>query len=679
MEGTPTAKNEGKTPSGHSRTILARGLDAARERFRRSPIATKLVLSFLLIVTMASLIFTVAGIQLISGRIVSEAQEAVKRDLSSAHEIYSGQLTHINDVVRFTADRSVIITSLASGNIKSAAVELERIKEREGLDLLNITDTQGTVLLRANNWGLAGDSEAHDELVSAVMRMREPVAATAIVSGTELAKESTVLAQRAHLNLIDTPMARPLNQQVETSGMMLKAAAPIFDYSGNFIGIVYGGVLLNKNYEMVDQIKQTVFQGLEYEGQDIGTTTIFQDDVRISTNVVNAGGSRAIGTRVTESVYDQVVLRGEPWIGRAFVVNNWYITAYEPIQDFNSQRIGILYVGILEQKYTDIRHEAEMVFLFITILGALLTMVFAYSISRNISTPVKKLMAASQQVADGNFGVRVQIESGDELGTLADSFNRMAGTLQQREEELQDFAKTKIMESERLALIGQLAAGVAHEINNPLQGIVTYSHLLLESMPSDEACRPNLEKIVTQAGRCTEIVRGLLDFSRQRKSNKTLYDVNKVLRQCMSLLENQAIFQNIQVRRSLAQDVPLTVLDPSQLERVFMNIIINAAEAMDGRGVLRLSTKQDAAAHEIEITIADTGPGITQENLKRIFSPFFTTKDAGHGVGLGLAISYGIVKDHNGNITVESPPGGGATFIIRLPVTAEIEKIENGS
>jgi len=235
------------------------------------------------------------------------------------------------------------------------------------------------------------------------------------------------------------------------------------------------------------------------------------------------------------------------------------------------------------------------------------------------------------------------------------------------------------MESERLALIGQLAAGVAHELNNPLQGIVTYSHLLLESMPADEDCRPTLEKIVTQAGRCADIVRGLLDFSRQRKSNKTLYDVNKVLRQCISLLENQAIFQNIEMKKSLAPDLPMTVLDPSQLERVFMNIIINAAEAMEGKGVLALSTRFDAEAQEIKVTFTDTGPGISQENLKKVFSPFFTTKDAGHGVGLGLAISYGIIKDHKGNIAVDSPPGGGARFTLRLPVATEAERIENGS
>jgi two-component system NtrC family sensor kinase len=669
----------GASNPGTARAALAAGMQALRERLRRTPIATKLILSFLLIVMMASLIFTIVGIRLINGRVVAEAQETVKRDLNSAREIYTGQLRHINDIVRLTADRYIIITALTSGNIKDAAVELLRIKDKEGLDVLDITDTAGAVLLRANNWDLAGDSQARDELVAAVLRTRAPVSATEIVSGAELAKESPQLSKQAFLQMIDTPMARPLSQTQQTSGMMLKAAAPILDYEGNFIGVVYGGVLLNKNYEMVDQVKQTVFQGLKYKGEDIGTATIFQDDVRISTNVTNVNGARAIGTRVMEPVYDQVIVKGEPWIGRAFVVNNWYITAYEPIEDLNHQRIGILYVGILEQKYTDIKTEVEVVFLGITILGALLTMVFAYSISRNISTPVQKLVAASGEVANGNFNARVQIQSGDELGMLADSFNRMAATLQDREQELQEFTKSKIMESERLALIGQLAAGVAHELNNPLQGIVTYSHLLLESMPADEQCRPNLEKIVTQAGRCSDIVRGLLDFSRQRKSNKTLYDVNKVLRQCLSLLENQAIFQNIEMQKSLADNVPLTVLDPSQLERVFMNIIINAAEAMDGKGRLAVSTKFDPERGMIEVTFADSGPGISQENLKKIFSPFFTTKDAGHGVGLGLAISYGIIKDHKGNISVSSRASGGATFAVQLPVIAEAEGSENGS
>jgi len=655
----------------------ARGLGTFRRRALRMPIATKLILSFLLIVMLVSLICTIVGMRLISNRIVAEAQETVKRDLNSARGTYAGQLRHINDIVRLTADRYIIITALTSGDVKDAAVELLRIKDKEDLDILNLTDASGNVLLRANNWDVAGDSQARDELVAAVLQTQTAVSATSIVSGEELSKESLLLEKQAYLRFIDTPMARPRTETEQTSGMMMESAAPILDYQGNFIGVVYGGVLLNKNYEIVDQVKQTVFQGLKYKGDDIGTATIFQDDVRISTNVTNTDGSRAIGTRIMEDVYDKVIVDGEPWIGRAFVVNNWYITAYEPLEDYNHQRIGILYVGILEQKYTDTRTEVQVVFLGITVLGALVTMALAYSISRSISTPVKKLVAASHQVADGNFNARVDIHSSDELGTLAHSFNKMAAALQERDEELKEFTKSKIMESERLALIGQLAAGVAHELNNPLQGIVTYSHLLLESTAADDASRSNLEKIVTQADRCGNIVRGLLDFSRQRKSNKTLYDVNKVLRQCVSLLENQVLFHNIEMESSFAAELPMTVLDPSQLERVFMNIIINAAEAMEGKGRLVLTTKYDRGTEHIEITFTDTGPGISQENLKRVFSPFFTTKDAGHGVGLGLAISYGIVKDHNGDIRVETPPGGGAKFVVRLPVTSQAEGSEN--
>jgi len=633
----------------------------------------------LLIAMLASLIFTIVGMQLISDRIVAEAQETVKRDLNSAREIYAGQLRHINDVVRLTADRYIIITALTSGDVDDAAVELLRIKDKEDLDILNITDASGTVLLRANNWNLTGDSQAGDELVAAVLQSQTAVSATSIVSGEQLSKETLLLAKQAYLRFVDTPMARPRNETEQASGMMMKSAAPILDYQGNFIGVVYGGTLLNKDYGIVDQVKQTVFQGLKYRGDDIGTATIFQDDVRISTNVTNADGSRAIGTRIMEDVYDKVIVEGEPWIGRAFVVNNWYITAYEPIEDSSHRRIGILYVGILEQKYTDTRTEVQVMFLGITVLGALVTMALAYSISRSISTPVKKLVAASQQVADGNLNARVEIRSGDELGTLAHSFNKMAAALQERDEELKEFTKSKIMESERLALIGQLAAGVAHELNNPLQGIVAYSHLLLESTAVDEACRSNLEKIVVQANRCGNIVRGLLDFSRQRKSNKTLYDVNKVLRQCVSLLENQVLFHNIEMQSGFASDLPMTVLDPSQLERVFMNIIINAAEAMEGKGGLVLTTKYDPGTQHIEVTFTDTGPGISEENLKRVFSPFFTTKDAGHGVGLGLAISYGIVKDHNGDVRVENPPGGGARFVVRLPIVGEVEGSEDAA
>jgi len=643
----------------------------------RIPIAIKIILSFLLIIAVTSLIFTVVGSQIIGNRVVLEAQEKVGRDLNSAREIYLSKLNHLNDIVRLTADRFFIKDALISGDIDRFSEELVRVKVSEKIDLLTITDPSGTVLLRANNIGLFGDDQSHNELIAAVMERFVPVAGTIILPVEDLMLESQNLVEQAHFNFIYTPMARIRTDTEQTSGMMLEAAAPIFDYQNKLIGILYGGILLNRNYEIVDEIKRTVFQDLQYKQQDIGTATIFQDDLRISTNVKNGDGSRAIGTRVSEEVYNQVVVNGKSFIGRAYVVNNWYITAYEPIKSINHKIIGILYVGILEQKYVDIRRQTVVTFLTITLVGVLVSMLLAYIISRSISRPINSLVSASGEVARGNLETRVENNSNDELGELAETFNTMASALKERDEKLKEFTKSKIMESERLALIGQLSANVAHELNNPLQGIVTYSHLLLEELPENDPARDSLEKIVAQANRSRDIIRGLLDFSRQRKPDKTLCDVNVVLKECISLLEKQALFHNIQITMTLDENLPSTIIDPSQIERVFINMIVNAADAMEGNGKLDLTTRFDPEDHFIEVEFKDTGHGIAKENMERIFDPFFTTKDTGRGVGLGLAISFGIIKEHNGTISVESEVGKGTTFVVRLPVTKDEEGVKD--
>jgi two-component system NtrC family sensor kinase len=651
--------------------------DPAGRRGFRIPIATRLALSFLLIIVIISTIFTIVGIQLIGNRIVTEAQEKVSHDLNSAREIYQSQLRHINDVVRLTADRYYIKDALISGDVEKFADELVRVKKGEGFDILNITDTSGNVLLRANNLSLAGDNQTHNELVTAALSRHVPIYATTIISVEDLRIESPSLVEQAHFTFIDTPMARPRSESEQTSGMVLMAAAPIFDYQNNVIGILYGGVLLNRNYEIVDEIKRTVFQDLQYKGQDIGTATIFQDDVRISTNVKNEDGTRAVGTRIMEEVYDQVVIKGEPYIGRAYVVNNWYITAYEPIRDIDDQVIGILYVGILEQKYLDIKQQTVLAFLSIALIGVLVSTVLSYLLSRSISGPIKKLVLASKEVASGNLDTKVEITTTDELGKLAYTFNKMALSLRERDDKLKEFTRSKIMESERLALIGQLAANVAHELNNPLTGIITYSHLLLEQTKAEDPTKDFLQKIVNQADRCKEIIKGLLDFSRQKKPDITLCDVNSVLMDCISLVENQALFHNIQIQSSLNIDLPRVVIDPSQIERVFMNMIINAAEAIEGNGQLEIVSRFDRDKDCIEIEFTDTGLGIEKENLEKIFDPFFTTKDTGHG--LGLAICYGIIKEHKGTILVESEVGKGTTFNIRLPVSLGEESGNNGN
>ena len=200
---------------------------------------------------------------------------------------------------------------------------------------------------------------------------------------------------------------------------------------------------------------------------------------------------------------------------------------------------------------------------------------------------------------------------------------------------------------------------------------MAFSHLLLEKTSATDPAQSNLLKIVTQANRCRDIIRGLLDFSRQRKPDKSISDINHLLQECIGLVEKQAQFLNVKIVFNLASDLPRVIVDSAQIERVFINMYINAADAMEEGGILTITTHHCHEDDCIEIEISDTGHGIKEEDLEKIFDPFFTTKETGHGVGLGLAISYGIIKEHKGSILVESVVEKGTTFCVKLPITPE--------
>ncbi len=642
-------------------------------RLFRLRLGARLELSFLLIIIVISLMLSLVGTWLIGDRFVEQAQEKVGTDLNSAREIYQNYLVRISDAVRFVSDRDFVRTWSPGDDRDRLMRRLALICEQEHLDALTLTDARGIVVLRTSNPRVYGDDQSGQQLVRAVIERHAPVSATVVIPHDELVLTSPELARRATIRVVPTEMARPRTGQVINAGMALKAAAPVFDYEHRFIGVVYGGVLLNRNHEIVDRIKQTVFQGLQYRGRDMGTATIFLDDVRIATNVLNDDGSRAIGTLAAAAVHDTVVGRGRKWIHRAYVVHDWRITAYEPIRDYRGAAIGMLYVGLLEGKYVEVRRRTVIVFLAITLAGSLLALTLSHYLSQRLSGSVKLLVAGAEQLACGNLDQRVELRSGDEFQELAETFNAMAEALQARDEQLKEQATRKVMESERLAMVGQLAAGVAHEINNPLTGIVTYSQLLLEKAPAEGTTRTWLEKIVTQANRCRKIVRGLLDFSRQSKPDERPCNVNTVLQECLALVANQALFQNIEIVRNLAEGLPLVPMDPSQIQQVFLNLIINAAEATPGEGQLRLATRLAGSGRAVEVEFADTGCGIKPPDLERIFEPFFTTKGARRGTGLGLAISYGIVKEHRGTIAVTSEIGKGTTFVVSLPLSLEEE------
>jgi PAS domain S-box-containing protein len=232
----------------------------------------------------------------------------------------------------------------------------------------------------------------------------------------------------------------------------------------------------------------------------------------------------------------------------------------------------------------------------------------------------------------------------------------------------------QMLQSAKMASLGKLAAGVAHEINNPLGGIFVYANLLEEKTGKDDPRYGYIEKILTSASRTKEIVKGLLEFSRPTKLNFVSTSVNDALENVLALLDQQGVFYHIKIMRDLAASPPGVIADPTQLEQVFMNIIMNAAEAMQGAGALDIKTALSADGAFLEVVITDTGPGIPEKDIGRIFEPFFTTKgpsSTGSGTGLGLAISYGIIEKHNGTITVASPETGGTAFTVRLPVEGE--------
>ncbi len=649
-------------------------------KFYNLSLRTKLAFSFILVVVAVGLASSLIGIRLVATDLVKRAQLKVQIDLNSAWMVYNERLKDVESVVHLTSERFILKEGIPSGNWDELKRELERVRLDNNLDILTLTDKKGKVLVRTRSPFMVGDDHSNDEMVGAVLKERKKTKGTEIIPQKELSKEGRELLDQAFIVFTPTPKAKPRIKDRETSGMMLKAAAPVFGEGRKLIGVLYGGHLLNRDYLIVDEIKDIVYKGVKYKGKDIGTATIFQWDVRISTNVKNSDGLRAIGTRVSSDVYEKVLENGQPYIGRSFVVNADYITAYEPIRNIKDEVIGMLYVGILESPYTDRRNELVLSFFAVAILGIFLALLVVVFVTSRITRPLDSLVFATEKIAQGDLDYEVPVKSGDELGNVAAAFNEMTKVLKSSNEEIakrtKDLEETnkelretqaQLIQTEKMSSLGRLAAGVAHEINNPLTGVMTFSHLLLKNA-RDEATRKDLEIIVRETTRCKKIIKGVLDFARETPPQRKLCQVNDIIGRTLAILEPQSLFHNIQTERNLDDKLPQIWIDENQMEQVFMNIILNAAEAMKGEGRFSISSSLNKRGDFVEVRMEDTGMGISREHLNKIFDPFFTTKDPQKGTGLGLSVSYGIVQKHKGDILVESEVGKGTIFIIKLPV-----------
>jgi two-component system NtrC family sensor kinase len=258
----------------------------------------------------------------------------------------------------------------------------------------------------------------------------------------------------------------------------------------------------------------------------------------------------------------------------------------------------------------------------------------------------------------------------------------MLKSIQERDKRQKAESEIKLQQSEKQASIGKLAGGVAHEINNPLTGIFTFTHMLLRRKDIPEDVRSDLETIAQETERVRKIVKGLLDFSRQIELDRELTDVNRLIRHTVSLVENQALIKGVSLNFEPGGGLPMVTLDRNQMQSVLLNIIINALDATDPGGSITVTSGIGVSTSHpgqkgIEILCTDTGCGIPPENLNRLFDPFFTTKEVGHGTGLGLSVSYGIVERHGGTIWVQSKVGKGSTFKVWLPIEEQGAGDEN--
>jgi len=664
-------------------------------RFFDLSLRRKLILSFLIVIALGGVLSLIVGTRIEHQTIISLAEAKVRHDLASAWMVYEERLHSLRDTVRLSAAQEFLRATLRQTDLDKVAVRLDGIRAEFGLDVLNLTDALGRVVVRSRRADApVGDDITQDPFVASALR-KEVSAGTRIVPREELLREGADLAGRAYFQFIPTPMAAARPEDHEDKGMMLTAAAPVVDNSGVLLGVLTGGLLFNRNYDLVDRVKEIVFKGEKYKGHDIGTATLFQDDFRIATNVLDDQGNRAVGTRVSREVKEAVLDRGETYVGRAFVVTAWYITAYRPIKDIAGRTIGILYVGMLERPYIDLRNRVMATFAGIASLCALFILGLLSFVARRITRPLAVMVDATGKIAQGDLRHRVDLKGQDEIGQLARAFNQMADELSLAHEDLTQWGRTleqrveertrelretqdQLVVSEKLASLGKMAAGVAHEINNPLTTILINTHLLLEQPGRDADEREALNLIADETTRCAGIVRGLLDFARLTPSQAVPTDINDIIDRTLLLLEKQALVRNIGIEKALDRTLPPIEVDKSKIQQVFSNLAINACEAMPRGGTLIVRSRLCRDGTHIEITFTDTGVGISKENIPRLFDPFFTTKS--FGTGLGLAVSYGIIRQRGGTILVRSEVGKGTVFTVRIPLAdqGEEKRIEEG-
>ena len=601
----------------------------------------------------------------------------VNTDLAVAHSIFERlQRDHLNQLARLS-EAYLFRKAMAENDQATVQTLISDLKQTAGFSFLRVIPVSETV-----------DQEVD-----------RPLVGIEVLEQAALQEIDPALAESVQLPLLQTRRSRPTRRTREDRAMLIRARQPVMSAGGHVVAILDGGVLLNNNFALVDAIRDLVYGPGSLPAGSIGTVTVFLDDVRISTNVPRVAGKRALGTRVSDAVSRAVLEQGDKWINRAFVVNDWYISAYEPIVDIHGERVGILYAGYLEAPFRAALWKtlAVVLLLLVGLLG--LYALLAMRGAKSIFHPVEKMSRVIRATHLGQSSRVGEVESQDELAELAHEFDAMLDRLEQHAAVIQHWAeeleekvaerttelqrrnealqrtitmlrdtRRQLVTAEKLAALGELTAGVAHEINNPTQVMLGNLDLLMAELGDQlDPVRPQIALVIEQVYRIQAIIDKLLKYARpgEYAGYLTQVDVNQVINDTVALVTHMQKQHPFELTLSLEATHEVNI-NEQELQQVLVNLVGNAAHALPASGgAVRIATS-DWEDLGVRISVSDNGSGMDDDQRNQIFHPFYSTKRQGEGTGLGLSVSYGLIRRYGGDITVESRPGEGSRFTVWL-------------
>ncbi|MBX9612943.1 MAG: cache domain-containing protein [Burkholderiales bacterium] len=613
----------------------------------------------------------------------------VRADLAVAHGYFEQVVSEVGSGTESVAASHALLQALGTSSTAIGAAGAPTTRPRTATLLTEARERLGLDFLQVYAPGE----------VPLVYSGGRVVARLAVLPNAQFLPLAPHLGERLRIPLVPTRNAAPTDRTLEDRAMVIVATAPVLDDHGQVIAVLRGGVLLNQNLPFIDHINRIVYPNGSLPFGSQGTATLFMDDVRITTNVRLFQDQRAIGTRISRQVGDAVLGRGETFLDSAFVVNDWYVSAYEPLRNDVGERIGVLYVGYLEEPFRWIKYGMLGLVGAIFLLVMALSAVFSVRWARSIFRPVEQMNRTMQRVEDGDAGARVgTVGAKDELGALATHLDQLLDVIDEKTRALQRWAgeldqkvaertaelaasnaslqqaQNQLVKSEKLAAIGQLTASVAHEINNPIAVIQGNLDLMRETLGDHaQPVAAELRLMDEQVNRMRLIVTQLLQYARPTEyaGYVDAVDVNRTLQDCLVLVSHLLEHTGIAVAQDLQASLRVGI-NRQELQQVVINLMVNAIQVMPDGGTLTLRTRDWAdpdGGRGVCIHVLDTGTGLPDPVREKLFRPFFTTKNDGNG--LGLWISQGLVERYGGSIDAANqtglPPGAtGAAFTIRL-------------